>query len=220
MTCIGEKATFGKGSATFWPNGTRSMKTPGWWWAEREPGGSGNANRTLHSCIYTLDRFHVARDLKRYVGHLPSVWKAARMALAKQDPAALLKEVERVPIEAIALEKQEEWTAYKSFLRRHRKHLKLRGRSSRPLCGCVFCIRTEENAGSTACFLQGEHAVFPCELATGQCGICRRPRSSMVAASGASSGLSSCRSSSRLRLRASSSRRCGPGTTFWRRCRF
>jgi hypothetical protein len=83
----------------------------------------GECESYFHRCIYTLDRFHVARDLKRYVGHLPNVWKAARMALAKQDPAALLKAVERVPIEAIAPEKQEEWTAYKSFLRRHREHL-------------------------------------------------------------------------------------------------
>ena len=86
-------------------------------------GWIGECESYFHRCIYTLDRFHVARDLKRFVGHLPNVWKAARLALARQDPAALLKAVERVPIEAIAPERQEEWTAYQSFLRRHREHL-------------------------------------------------------------------------------------------------
>ncbi|AGA57472.1 Uncharacterized protein family (UPF0236) [Thermobacillus composti KWC4] len=83
----------------------------------------GECESYFHKCIYTLDRFHVARDLKRFVGHLPKVWKEARQALARQNPADLMAAVERVPIEAIAPDKREEWTAYQSFLRRHRKHL-------------------------------------------------------------------------------------------------
>src|SRR5690606_23663283 len=83
----------------------------------------GECESYFHRCIYTLDRFHVARDLKRYVGHLPKIWKDARQALARQEPAALMAAVESVAIEEIASDKRDEWTAYKSFLRRHRKHL-------------------------------------------------------------------------------------------------
>jgi len=83
----------------------------------------GECESYFHRCIYTLDRFHVARDLKRYVGHLPKIWKDARQALARQEPAALMAAVESVVIEEIASDKRDEWTAYKSFLRRHRKHL-------------------------------------------------------------------------------------------------
>ena len=83
----------------------------------------GECESYFHKCIYMLDRFHVARDLKRFVGHLPKIWKDARQALARQDPAALMAAVERVAIEEIAPDKREAWSAYKSFLRRHRKHL-------------------------------------------------------------------------------------------------
>ena len=69
-----------------------------------------------------LDRFHVARDLKRFVGHLP-VWADARKALAKQDAAALMKAVEGVAEQDIAEEQRKDWKQYNSYLKRHEKHL-------------------------------------------------------------------------------------------------
>jgi len=78
----------------------------------------------FHLCLYTLDRFHVARDLKRFVGHLPEVWEAVRKALSKQDPAALMTAVEGVGEEQIAKEYRSEWKRYKAHLKRHEKHLR------------------------------------------------------------------------------------------------
>jgi hypothetical protein len=83
----------------------------------------GECTSYFHRCIYMLDRFHVARDLKRFVGHLPKVWTTVRQALAKQDADALLTAVEAVKVVEIAEENREAWEAYKSFLRRHRIHL-------------------------------------------------------------------------------------------------
>lgn len=77
----------------------------------------------FHQCLYMLDRFHVARDLKRFVGHLPRVWEAVRNALAKPDAAALLAAVESVADQEIAQEYRQDWNAYKDYLQRHRKHL-------------------------------------------------------------------------------------------------
>lgn len=33
----------------------------------------GECTSCFQQCLYMLDRFHVARDLKRFVGHLPQV---------------------------------------------------------------------------------------------------------------------------------------------------
>jgi len=83
----------------------------------------GECTSYFHRCIYMLDRFHVARDLKRFVGHLPKVWTTVRQALAKQDAGALLAAVEAVKVVEIPEENREAWEAYKSFLKRHRTHL-------------------------------------------------------------------------------------------------
>jgi hypothetical protein len=83
----------------------------------------GECTSYFHRCIYMLDRFHVARDLKRFVGHLPKVWKTVRQALAKQDADALLAAVEAVTVAEIPEESCEAWQQYKSFLRRHKEHL-------------------------------------------------------------------------------------------------
>ena len=83
----------------------------------------GECESYFHQCLYMLDRFHVARDLKRFVGHLPSVWQAVRESLAGQDAAALLAAVEGVADEEIAQEHRQEWKAYKGYLKRHQKHL-------------------------------------------------------------------------------------------------
>jgi hypothetical protein len=83
----------------------------------------GECESYFHKCIYTLDRYHVARDLKRFVGHLPKVWKDVRQSLARQDAAALLAVVEIVPAEDIEPEQRKDWEEYKQFLKRHRKHL-------------------------------------------------------------------------------------------------
>ena len=77
----------------------------------------------FHKCVYTLDRFHVARDLKRFVGHLPKVWTDAKQSLARQDAAGLLAAVESVSEQDIAPEQRKDWERYKRFLKQHRKHL-------------------------------------------------------------------------------------------------
>ncbi|GCL72052.1 hypothetical protein PN4B1_19690 [Paenibacillus naphthalenovorans] len=83
----------------------------------------GESESYFHQCLYMLDRFHVARDLKRFVGHLPSVWEAVRQSLAKQDAAALMTAVEGVTEQEIAAEYRKDWKQYKSYLKRHQKHL-------------------------------------------------------------------------------------------------
>jgi len=74
-------------------------------------------------CVYTLDRFHVAKELRRFVGHLPKVWSDVRRALARQDAAALMATIERVAEPEIAEEHRQEWRAYRSYLKRHKRHL-------------------------------------------------------------------------------------------------
>ena len=83
----------------------------------------GECESYFHRCLYTLDRFHVARDLKGFVGHKPEVWEQIRQALGKQDAAALLQAVEGVMEQEIAEEHRKDWRRYKSFLKRHEKHL-------------------------------------------------------------------------------------------------
>ncbi len=83
----------------------------------------GECESYFHKCIYTLDRYHVARDLQRFVGHLPKVWKDVRQSLARQDAAALLTAVESVSAEDIAPKQRKDWEEYKQFLKQHRKHL-------------------------------------------------------------------------------------------------
>jgi len=70
-----------------------------------------------------LDRFHVARELKRFVGHLPKVWMTVKQSLDRQDAAALMEAVESVSEQDIVQEQRKDWEQYKSFLKRHRKHL-------------------------------------------------------------------------------------------------
>lgn len=82
----------------------------------------GECESYFHQCIYMLDRFHVARDLKRFIGHLPT-WVDARKALAKQDAAALMQAVEGVAEQEIAEEQRKDWKQYKSYLKQHEKHL-------------------------------------------------------------------------------------------------
>jgi len=83
----------------------------------------GECESYFHHCIYTLDRFHVAQELRRFVGHLPEVWHRARQALAQQDAEALLAAVECVSEREIVAEQREEWRKYRSFLKRHQPHL-------------------------------------------------------------------------------------------------
>jgi hypothetical protein len=83
----------------------------------------GECESYFRQCLYMLDRFHVARDIKRFVGHLPSVWEAVRRSLAKQDAAALMAAVEGVAEHEIAEEHRRDWKQYKGYLKRHQKHL-------------------------------------------------------------------------------------------------
>lgn len=83
----------------------------------------GECESYFHQCIYTLDRFHVARELKRFVGHLPKVWMTVKQSLDRQDAAALMEAVESVSEQDIVQEQRKDWEQYKSFLKRHRKHL-------------------------------------------------------------------------------------------------
>lgn len=78
----------------------------------------------FHHCVFTLDRFHVARELKRYVGRLPKTWEKVRKALATFDPDTLLETLAAVPETKIAEEWREEWRKYRAFLERHREHLR------------------------------------------------------------------------------------------------
>ncbi|MGG4033381.1 ISLre2 family transposase, partial [Paenibacillus cisolokensis] len=77
----------------------------------------GECESYFHQCLYMLDRFHVARDLKRFVGHLPSEWEAVRRSLAKQDAAALMAALEGVAEHEIAEEQRREWKQYKGYLK-------------------------------------------------------------------------------------------------------
>jgi len=83
----------------------------------------GECTSYFHRCLYMLDRYHVARDLKRFVGHLPKVWETVRQSLAKQNAAALLATVEGVSEQEMAEENRKDWKLYKRFLKRHQDHL-------------------------------------------------------------------------------------------------
>lgn len=83
----------------------------------------GECTSYFHQCVYQLDRFHVARELKRFVGHLPKVWETVRQSLAKQNAAALLATVEGVSEQEMAEENRKDWKLYKRFLKRHQDHL-------------------------------------------------------------------------------------------------
>lgn len=84
----------------------------------------GECRSYFHRCVYNLDRFHVFKELRRYLRELPSQWKLAREALEAYDPKALLNVVDEIPMESIREEWQEDWKKYKAFLRRHQEHLK------------------------------------------------------------------------------------------------
>ncbi|MDQ0339500.1 hypothetical protein J2S00_002288 [Caldalkalibacillus uzonensis] len=84
----------------------------------------GECTSYFTRCIYTLDRFHVVRELRRYVGHLPKVWKAIRKSLASFDADMLLETLAAVPETQIAEEWREEWRKYRAFLKHHREHLR------------------------------------------------------------------------------------------------
>ncbi|WP_126425403.1 ISLre2 family transposase [Brevibacillus marinus] len=83
----------------------------------------GECESYFHRCMYTLDRFHVARELRRFLGHLPKAWQTVRQALAAFDPAALLAAAESVPEEKIREENRNEWRKYVAYLRQHQRHL-------------------------------------------------------------------------------------------------
>ena len=83
----------------------------------------GECASYFHRCIYTLDRFHVARDLKHYLRDLPTHWRAASRALAAYDPQALLAALDAVADDCIREDRRENWERFKAFLRRHEKHL-------------------------------------------------------------------------------------------------
>jgi len=83
----------------------------------------GECASYFHRCIYTLDRFHVARDLKHYLRDLPTHWRAASRALAAYDPQALFAAIDAVPDDRIREDRRENWERFKAFLRRHEEHL-------------------------------------------------------------------------------------------------
>jgi hypothetical protein len=84
----------------------------------------GECTSYFHRCVYTLDRFHVARDLRRYLKDLPDRWDAAYQALKAYDPKALLGVLETVGKEDMPEEYWEDWGKFKAFLKRHREHLR------------------------------------------------------------------------------------------------
>jgi hypothetical protein len=83
----------------------------------------GECEAYFHRCIYTLDRFHVARELRRFLGHLPKTWPTVQKSLASFDTDTLLTTVESVPEEKILEEHRNEWREYVAYLRRHQRHL-------------------------------------------------------------------------------------------------
>jgi len=83
----------------------------------------GECESYFHKCVYTLDRFHVARELRRFLRHLPETWRTVRRALATFDRDLLLSAIEAVPEAQIPEEWREDWQKYREYLRRHRDHL-------------------------------------------------------------------------------------------------
>lgn len=78
----------------------------------------------FHRCIYTLDRFHVVRDLRRFLKDHPATWKKAKQALDTYDPEALLEVIDPITDEDLPEERREDWGNYKHFLHRHAEHLR------------------------------------------------------------------------------------------------
>lgn len=83
----------------------------------------GECTSYFHRCIYTLDRFHVVRDLRRYLRDFPSSWKAARKALNEYDPEAFIAVLEAVDHSSMLEHVREDWIKYKRFIRQHKEHL-------------------------------------------------------------------------------------------------
>ena len=83
----------------------------------------GECESYFRRCLYTLDRFHVARDLKQHLRDHPAHWNAVRRALASYDAQGLLAAVDAVPAEKIRHDRRAEWEKFKAFLHRHEKHL-------------------------------------------------------------------------------------------------
>lgn len=83
----------------------------------------GECESYIRRCVYTLDRFHVARDLRHYLHHLPTQWNAVRRALAAYDVQGLLSVVDAVTEESIREDRRKDWKQFKAFLHRHKQHL-------------------------------------------------------------------------------------------------
>lgn len=75
-------------------------------------------------CVFTLDQFHVARELKRYVGHMPKTWETVRKSIATIKSDTLFYTLASVPETKITEKWQEDWRKYREFLERHREHLR------------------------------------------------------------------------------------------------
>jgi hypothetical protein len=84
----------------------------------------GECTSYFQQCVYMLDRFHVARDLKKYIGHLPKEWKSIRKMLASGDGSGLVKQVQKIGQELIKPEHREDWKRFVQFLVEHEEHLK------------------------------------------------------------------------------------------------
>lgn len=78
----------------------------------------------FHRCIYTLDRFHILREMRSFLRDRPLTWKALRQALKTQDLPSLFHLLEQIPHEWIDEERREGWARFKAFLYHHREHLK------------------------------------------------------------------------------------------------
>ncbi|AQS57478.1 ISLre2 family transposase [Novibacillus thermophilus] len=78
----------------------------------------------FHRCIFQLDRFHVARELRNYVGHLPGQWRRIRKALAEYDVPPLLSALEQVADTDIPTEKRTGYRQYVRYLQRNQDDLR------------------------------------------------------------------------------------------------
>jgi hypothetical protein len=78
----------------------------------------------FHKCFFQLDRFHVVRELRSYVGHLPETWRRIRKALAEYDVGTLLTELKQVADTDIPAEKRAAFGQYVRYLQRNREHLR------------------------------------------------------------------------------------------------
>lgn len=78
----------------------------------------------FHKCIFQLDRFHVVRELRSYVGHLPERWRRIRRALAEYDVATLFAELKQISLTDLPSEKRAAFRQYIRYLHRNRDHLR------------------------------------------------------------------------------------------------